>query len=177
MSARYLSGFGNDFASEARAGALPVGRNSPQKPPFGLYPEKLSGNAFTAPHAHIRMRVRPHAGQARAPVGTSPPQPLHGRAAPASVWSRRTVPEAVPRPTGSTRATARVTPRTSTVSGGSAGAEVVESRGAGGAGAGSVQAGTASKTTSAPAWGVSGIGKRTSGPRGCSALASFSGLA
>ncbi len=51
MSARYLTGFGNDFASEARAGALPVGHNSPQKPPFGLYPEKLSGNAFTAPRA------------------------------------------------------------------------------------------------------------------------------
>jgi homogentisate 1,2-dioxygenase len=30
-------------------GALPAYRNSPQKPPFGLYAEKLSGTAFTAP--------------------------------------------------------------------------------------------------------------------------------
>lgn len=35
--------------SKAIAGALPVGANSPQKPPFGLYAEKLSGTAFTAP--------------------------------------------------------------------------------------------------------------------------------
>jgi homogentisate 1,2-dioxygenase len=28
---------------------LPIGANSPQKPPFGLYAEKLSGTAFTAP--------------------------------------------------------------------------------------------------------------------------------
>ncbi len=47
----YQTGFGNEFATEARPGALPVGCNSPQKPPFGLYPEKLSGNAFTAPQA------------------------------------------------------------------------------------------------------------------------------
>ncbi len=59
----YQTGFGNDFATEARAGALPVGMNSPQKPPFGLYPEKLSGNAFTAPRAHNARswlyRIRP----------------------------------------------------------------------------------------------------------------------
>lgn len=30
-------------------GALPVGTNSPQKCPYGLYAEKLSGTAFTAP--------------------------------------------------------------------------------------------------------------------------------
>lgn len=35
--------------SEAVAGALPVGHNSPQQPAFGLYAEKLSGTAFTAP--------------------------------------------------------------------------------------------------------------------------------
>lgn len=35
--------------SEAVEGALPVGHNSPQKPPYGLYAEKLSGTAFTAP--------------------------------------------------------------------------------------------------------------------------------
>lgn len=47
----YLTGFGNEHASEAVAGALPVGRNSPQRPAFGLYCEKLSGTAFTAPRA------------------------------------------------------------------------------------------------------------------------------
>lgn len=35
--------------SEAVSGALPVGANSPQKPAHGLYTEKLSGTAFTAP--------------------------------------------------------------------------------------------------------------------------------
>ena len=52
---RYQSGFGNQFASEAVAGALPVGRNSPQKVAHGLYAELLSGSAFTAPrHANQR---------------------------------------------------------------------------------------------------------------------------
>src|SRR5258708_28855194 len=62
---RYLTGFGNEHASEAVAGALPVGQNSPQKPPLGLYPELLSGTAFTAPpHENRRSwlyRVRPSA--------------------------------------------------------------------------------------------------------------------
>ena len=35
----YQSGFGNEFASEALAGALPEGRNSPQRAPLGLYAE------------------------------------------------------------------------------------------------------------------------------------------
>jgi homogentisate 1,2-dioxygenase len=47
----YLSGFGNEFATECVPGALPVGRNSPQRAPFGLYAELLSGSAFTAPRA------------------------------------------------------------------------------------------------------------------------------
>lgn len=47
----YLTGFGNEHASEAIEGALPVGRNSPQRPALGLYCEKLSGTAFTAPSA------------------------------------------------------------------------------------------------------------------------------
>jgi homogentisate 1,2-dioxygenase len=47
----YQSGFGNKFISEALKGALPQGRNSPQRPPRGLYPEVLSGSAFTAPRA------------------------------------------------------------------------------------------------------------------------------
>ena len=47
----YQSGFGNAFSSEAVKGALPQGRNSPQRPPKGLYTEVLSGTAFTAPRA------------------------------------------------------------------------------------------------------------------------------
>jgi homogentisate 1,2-dioxygenase len=35
--------------TEAIAGALPIGQNSPQKCPYGLYAEKISGTAFTAP--------------------------------------------------------------------------------------------------------------------------------
>jgi len=58
-----MTGFGNEFATEAIEGALPVGRNSPQRPPFGLYAEQLSGTAFTAPrHANRRSwlyRIRP----------------------------------------------------------------------------------------------------------------------
>ncbi len=61
----YMTGFGNHFASEAVAGALPVGRNSPQKPPYGLYAEQLSGAAFTAPRHDNRRswlyRLRPSA--------------------------------------------------------------------------------------------------------------------
>ena len=51
----YQSGFGNSFASEAVAGALPIGRNSPQRVAHGLYAELLSGSAFTAPrHSNLR---------------------------------------------------------------------------------------------------------------------------
>ncbi|WKB51975.1 homogentisate 1,2-dioxygenase [Eleftheria terrae] len=50
----YQSGFGNEFATEAVAGALPQGRNSPQRAPFDLYPELVSGTAFTAPRAENR---------------------------------------------------------------------------------------------------------------------------
>ncbi len=48
-SPQYLTGFGNQFETEALAGALPIGRNSPQKCPYGLYAEQLSGSPFTAP--------------------------------------------------------------------------------------------------------------------------------
>ncbi len=61
----YLSGFGNQFATEALRGALPQGRNSPQRCPYGLYAEQFSGTAFTAPrHANRRSwlyRIRPAA--------------------------------------------------------------------------------------------------------------------
>lgn len=51
---RYQSGFGNEYATEAVAGALPQGRNSPQRAPFDLYPELISGTAFTAPRHENR---------------------------------------------------------------------------------------------------------------------------
>ncbi len=61
----YVAGFGNHVSTEAVAGALPVGRNSPQHVPFGLYAEQLSGTAFTAPRAENRRswlyRLRPTA--------------------------------------------------------------------------------------------------------------------
>ena len=61
----YQSGFGNEFATEAVAGTLPEGRNSPQRAAHGLYAEQLSGTAFTAPrHANRRSwlyRIRPAA--------------------------------------------------------------------------------------------------------------------
>src|SRR6266581_2255186 len=62
---RYLSGFGNEHVTEALLGTLPEGQNSPQKSPRGLYPEQLSGTAFTAPRAQNRRswlyRIRPAA--------------------------------------------------------------------------------------------------------------------
>src|SRR5919202_3666294 len=63
----YMSGFGNGFESEALDGALPVGRNSPQKVAFGLYAEQLSGSPFTAPRATNERswlyRIRPTVAQ------------------------------------------------------------------------------------------------------------------
>ncbi len=49
MDLRYMPGFGNDFETESLAGALPQGRNSPQRCAYGLYAEQLSGSPFTAP--------------------------------------------------------------------------------------------------------------------------------
>jgi len=46
---KYQSGFGNEFATEAVKGALPVGQNSPQRAPLGLYAEQFSGTSFTTP--------------------------------------------------------------------------------------------------------------------------------
>jgi len=60
---RYLIGFGNGFETEALPGALPVGRNSPQRCAYGLYAEQLSGSPFTAPRASNERswlyRIRP----------------------------------------------------------------------------------------------------------------------
>jgi homogentisate 1,2-dioxygenase len=63
LIANYMSGFGNTFETEALPGALPVGRNSPQKVNYGLYAEQLSGSPFTAPQASNQRswlyRIRP----------------------------------------------------------------------------------------------------------------------
>jgi homogentisate 1,2-dioxygenase len=79
----YMTGFGGHFESEAVAGALPKGRNSPQRPAFGLYTEQLSGSSFTAPRHEnrrswlYRMRPtadhRPFAAYAGARLFASPP--------------------------------------------------------------------------------------------------------
>ena len=80
---RYLTGFGAHFESEAVEGALPKGRNSPQRPPFGLYAEQLSGSSFTsARHENrrswlYRMRPtadhRPFVAYEGAPLFAAPP--------------------------------------------------------------------------------------------------------
>jgi homogentisate 1,2-dioxygenase len=74
---RYLSGFGNEFATEAVEGALPQHRNSPQQAPLGLYAEQISGTAFTQPRAVNRRtwvyRILPsakHPGFGRIGNGT-----------------------------------------------------------------------------------------------------------
>ncbi len=69
---RYMTGFGNSFETEALPGALPIGRNSPQRINYGLYAEQLSGSPFTAPQASNQRswlyRIRPsvrHTGRFR----------------------------------------------------------------------------------------------------------------
>jgi homogentisate 1,2-dioxygenase len=65
MTLKYLSGFGNEHSTEAVAGAMPQGQNSPQKVAFGLYAEQVSGSAFTAPRDNNlrswQYRLRPSA--------------------------------------------------------------------------------------------------------------------
>lgn len=73
----YQSGFGNYFESEAMRGALPLGQNSPQKGPFGLYAEQLSGSAFTEPRSLNQKswfyRIQPSVSQgAFQPIDQSP---------------------------------------------------------------------------------------------------------
>lgn len=77
MKLKYQAGFGNTFQSEAIRGALPVGQNSPQRAPRGLYAEVLSFTAFTAPRAENlsawAYRLRPsamHAPYRRLPNGS-----------------------------------------------------------------------------------------------------------
>jgi homogentisate 1,2-dioxygenase len=68
----YQSGFGNQFSTEALPGALPVGRNSPQRAPHGLYAELISGSAFTAPRAE-NQRSWVYRRQPSVVVGTFTP--------------------------------------------------------------------------------------------------------
>ena len=60
---KYLTGFGNGFETEALSGALPIGRNSPQRCAYGLYAEQLSDSPFAAPRASNEhswlYRIRP----------------------------------------------------------------------------------------------------------------------
>ena len=71
----YISGFGNGFETEALPGALPVGRNSPQRCPYGLYAEQISGSPFTAPRTTNERswlyRIRPTVAHWRAMRRTS----------------------------------------------------------------------------------------------------------
>ncbi|MFH4984585.1 hypothetical protein AB6A40_011294, partial [Gnathostoma spinigerum] len=62
---QYQKGFGNEFSSEDPRcpNSLPLGQNNPQKCPYGLYAEQLSGTAFTAPRSTNKRswlyRIRP----------------------------------------------------------------------------------------------------------------------
>src|SRR5690242_336154 len=83
MTSGYMTGFGGHFETEAVEGALPKGRNSPQRPAFGLYTEQLSGSSFTSPRHEnrrswlYRMRPtadhRPFVAYAGAPLFAAPP--------------------------------------------------------------------------------------------------------
>ena len=58
-----LAGFGSLHTSEALAGALPLGQNTPRPAPYGLYPELLNGTPFTVRNAQSSKvwmyRIRP----------------------------------------------------------------------------------------------------------------------
>ena len=91
-AAAYQSGFANVFSSEALPGALPVGQNSPQRCPYGLYAEQLSGTSFTAPRASNRRSwlyrilpstlhgafgpTDPHRWSSEFRAGETPPDPM-----------------------------------------------------------------------------------------------------
>lgn len=98
---QYLPGFGNHFATESLAGALPIGRNSPQRPPYGLVAELISGTAFTAPRQENQRtwfyRIRPSVLQSEyrridnglirsAPCEEVPPTPQQLRWNPLPEW-------------------------------------------------------------------------------------------
>ena len=99
---QYQSGFGNEFASEAAPGALPVGQNAPQQPPLGLYAEQLSGSAFTAPRALNRRtwtyRIRPSV--THKPFSEHPPGLIRGAVRRSTDAAQSTALESLPDPVG-----------------------------------------------------------------------------
>ncbi|HLY57013.1 MAG TPA: homogentisate 1,2-dioxygenase [Stellaceae bacterium] len=100
----YMSGFGNSFETEALAGALPIGANSPQRAAHGLYAEQLSGTAFTAPRADNQRswlyRIRPsvrHGGRFReVPAGLLRTAPVDPAESGLPIGQRRWGPAAIP---------------------------------------------------------------------------------
>jgi homogentisate 1,2-dioxygenase len=104
ITAGYMSGFGNGFETEALPGALPIGRNSPQKCAYGLYAEQLSGSPFTAPRASNERtwlyRIRPtvaHIGRfEKADIGPWRTAPCHEVEVPIAPmrWDPLPVPDA-----------------------------------------------------------------------------------
>lgn len=99
----YQSGLGNHFSTEALPGALPQGQNSPQKVPYGLYAEGISGSAFTVPRAESRQtwcyRIRPtarHAPYRKIDNGTWRTAPTaHGPTSPNQLrWDPLPLPDA-----------------------------------------------------------------------------------
>ena len=112
---QYMSGFGNEFATEALAGTLPEGQNSPQRVAHGLYAEQLSGSAFTVPQKSQRRswlyRIRPSAmhGTFRriddravrgAPMAESEPTPNRYRWDPQPIPDRCRIALRAPYPVG-----------------------------------------------------------------------------
>lgn len=59
----YMTGFGNEFATEAVKDALPPKGNTPQAVAHGLYTEQISGSSFTTPRAQNKRswlyRIQP----------------------------------------------------------------------------------------------------------------------
>lgn len=68
--------------TEAVPDALPIGQNSPQKPPHGLYAEKLSGTAFTAPRHENKQtwlyRILPSCAHPPFTIASDQPSNGHG---------------------------------------------------------------------------------------------------
>ncbi|ROW00861.1 hypothetical protein VPNG_08296 [Cytospora leucostoma] len=83
---RYNNGFDSYLETEAVPGALPIGQNSPQRPAHGLYTEKLSGTAFTAPRRENKQtwlyRILPSCAHPPFETATSQPANGHGRGQP-----------------------------------------------------------------------------------------------
>ena len=101
----YMSGFGNEFATEALPNALPEGQNSPQKINYGLYAEQLTGSPFTNPRATNKRswlyRIQPsvkqrpfepmkHSGMASSPFNELPANPTQMRWDPLPIPTKKT---------------------------------------------------------------------------------------